>query len=37
VREAFRDEVQGAVQEALKDVVASAATDAPAKPAEKGK
>lgn len=37
VREAFHDEVQGAVQDALRDVVASAAMDETAKPAEKNK
>ena len=35
VREAFHDEVQGAVQEALREVVATAATNEPAKPAAK--
>ena len=37
VREAFHDEVQGAVKEALKDVVASAAMDETSEPAQKGK
>ncbi|WP_348264306.1 phospholipase D-like domain-containing protein [Telmatobacter sp. DSM 110680] len=37
VREAFHDEVQGAVQDALKNIVASSATDDTGKTAEKDK
>ena len=37
VREAFHDEVQGAVQEALEDVVVSAASTRPPKPPRKSK
>jgi len=37
VREAFQDEVEGAVAQALKDVVAGSAQEEAKKPAEKGK
>ena len=37
VREAFHEEVQGAVREALKEVVVTAATEEPAKPAQKAR
>jgi len=37
VREAFQDEVEGAVAQALKDVVAGSAQEEVKKPAEKGK
>jgi hypothetical protein len=37
VREAFHEEVQGAVREALKDVMATAAQQETEKPAQKGK